>query len=171
MPRATLDDVIHFLHRVCTTGQQEALTDGQLIERFAKNQDQAAFSCLVRRHGSMVLGVCRRVLGDAHLAEDAFQATFLVLVRRAATLNKSKPLGGWLYTVAQRVATKGRALANSQRLRERRMSPMASPAPLDELSWQELMLEYHLKLATTARSRPGTCNGRSLLLSPLEIFY
>src|SRR5262245_15540851 len=87
-------------------GGAASLTDGELLERFVAVQEQAAFEEMVRRHGPMVLRVCRRVLQHAQDAEDAFQATFIVLARRAATV---KLLPNWLYGVAQRVASKARA--------------------------------------------------------------
>jgi RNA polymerase sigma factor (sigma-70 family) len=86
-----------------------ALTDGQLLERFLAHRDDTAVEVLVRRYGPLVLGVCQRVLHDSHAAEDVFQATFLVLVRKIASLDRGKPLGGWLYTVAYRLALTARA--------------------------------------------------------------
>jgi RNA polymerase sigma factor (sigma-70 family) len=83
--------------------------DGALLECFLSTGDESAFEAIVARHGSMVLGVCRRVLGDRHDAEDAFQATFLVLIRKARQLSDADRLGPWLYGVATRVATKARA--------------------------------------------------------------
>jgi RNA polymerase sigma-70 factor (ECF subfamily) len=99
-------------------------SDAQLLERYAAAHDEAAFEALARRHGQMVLGVCRRVLGDAHEAEDAFQAAFLVLVRRAGEVRKGERLAGWLYGVAQRVAVRARAQAARRRDRERQGVPL-----------------------------------------------
>src|SRR4051794_3705530 len=82
-----------------------ALTDAQLLERFLarpREEAEAAFAALVSRHGPMVLATCRRILRDRHDAEDAFQATFLVLVRRAASVARREQLAGWLYGVATR---------------------------------------------------------------------
>lgn len=80
------------------------ISDAQLLKRFVRRRDEAAFELLVWRHGPMVLGVCRRLLADAHDAEDAFQTTFLVLVRKAASVCHGEALGSWLYQVAYRVA-------------------------------------------------------------------
>src|SRR5690606_36271347 len=97
-------------------------TDGQLMALVLSGQEgrQSAFEALVRQHGSMVLGVCRRVLGDAHLAEDAFQATFVVLARRAVTLRDDDLLAQWLHGVAHRVALKARSRAARRRAVVRR---------------------------------------------------
>src|SRR5437868_6556220 len=101
--------VMRHLRRLIGPQSAGAQTDGQLVQRFAADRDDAAFTELVRRHGPMVLGVCRRVLGDAHDADDAFQATFLVLTRKARALNQWGSLGNWLYTVAYRLALRARA--------------------------------------------------------------
>jgi RNA polymerase sigma factor (sigma-70 family) len=92
------------------------MTDGDLLERFVNGRDETAFESLVRRHGSMVLSLCRRALGDDHEAEDAFQATFLVLVRNARTIRKRESLASWLYGVAQRVARRAQARARQRSL-------------------------------------------------------
>jgi RNA polymerase sigma factor (sigma-70 family) len=97
-------------------------SDGQLLEQFVVRHDEQAFSSLVKRHGPMVLGVCRAVLRDSHDAEDAFQATFLVLVRRAASLDTPQSLGGWLHAVALRIALKARATITIARLIRQRSS-------------------------------------------------
>src|SRR5262245_2723476 len=102
----------------------EEEADGQLLERYAVRQEEAAFATLMRRHGPMVWGVCRRVLRNLHDAEDAFQATFMVLIRRAGSLDRRGPLSNWLYTVAYHVALKARADAARRRTRERRVPAM-----------------------------------------------
>jgi RNA polymerase sigma factor (sigma-70 family) len=93
--------------------------DGQLLERYLTLREEAAFEALVRRHGPMVLGVCHRVLRNTHDAEDAFQATFLVLVRKAASIRPREQVGNWLYGVAYRTALKAKAVAAKQSARER----------------------------------------------------
>ena len=95
--------------RRAVLAQEGALSDGQLLESFLTRKDEAAFAALVCRHGPMVLGVCRRVVGNQHDAEDAFQATFLVLVKKATALLDRVTVGNWLYGVAYRTALKARA--------------------------------------------------------------
>ena len=92
------------------------MTDGELLERFVTARDEAAFEGLVRRHGPMVLGLCRRALRDDHEADDAFQATFLVLVRNARTIRKRDSLASWLYGVALRVTRKAKVGAKQREL-------------------------------------------------------
>jgi RNA polymerase sigma factor (sigma-70 family) len=116
----------------------EQLPDGQLLERYVKAGDDAAFAALVERYGPLVLGVCQRVLRDSHAAEDAFQATFLVLVRKASTLDRRGPIGNWIYTVAYRTAVKARANAARRRIRETRALPMPAEQTMDSAAWQEL---------------------------------
>ena len=106
------------IQRLFGEGTAAGLTDVQLLDRFASRGDGPAFSALVSRHGPMVLGVCRGVLKDPHDAEDAFQATFLVLVRKAGSLAGVRTLGGWLYRVAYRVALEANARAARRRRRE-----------------------------------------------------
>src|SRR5207247_6200709 len=93
--------------------------------------DEAAFEALVQRHGAMVLGVCRRVVGQAQDVEDTFQATFLVLARKAASVQPREALGRWLYGVAFHTALKARAAAARRRAKERHALPPAAPPALD----------------------------------------
>jgi RNA polymerase sigma factor (sigma-70 family) len=100
--------------------------DGELLHRWNRERDQSAFTTLVRRHGPMVLGVCRRVLRDAHAADDAFQATFLVLAKKAQTVRPPGVLGPWLYGVAYRTALKARGRAFRRQAVERDYAEQAS---------------------------------------------
>lgn len=114
-------------------------SDGQLLDRFIDDQDALAFEELVRRHSSMVLGVCRRVLDNAHDAEDCFQAVFLVLVRKAASVRPREMVGNWLYGVAYRTALEARKLAARRRNREKKRCEMHSNrAETKSDDWQEL---------------------------------
>jgi RNA polymerase sigma factor (sigma-70 family) len=104
------------------------LHDAELLDGFLSQRDEAAFEALVRRHGPMVLGVCRRVIGNVADADDAFQATFLVLVRRAASLRKRELLGNWLYGVAFRTALGARSRMLRRRVKEQPMKELPHPA-------------------------------------------
>src|SRR5258708_38262562 len=96
--------VLRQLRRMAGPAGHGALTDVQLLQRVVSTRDEAAFEALVWRHGPMVLSVCRRLLRHEHDAEDAFQATFLTLVRKAGSISRHEALAGWLYRVASRIA-------------------------------------------------------------------
>jgi RNA polymerase sigma factor (sigma-70 family) len=109
------------------------MTDSQLLERFFARQDEIAFEALVTRHGPMVLGVCRRVLKDSHDAEDAFQATFLVMVRAIRSRQLTASLKSWLYRVAHRIAVRASTNAARQRRREQRVARTGVAFPQREI--------------------------------------
>ena len=128
MATGQMNSVIRHLRRATLLRDGGGMTDGQLLGCFIDRQDEAAFEALVRRHGPMVLGVCRRVLGNVHDAEDAFQATFLLLVRKAATLKSRELVGNWLYGVAYRTALEARAVSARRRSKEKQVSQMPEQA-------------------------------------------
>ena len=101
--------VLPHLRRAILLDGGTGLTDSQLLGCFIDQRDEAAFAALVRRHGPMVLSVCRRVVGNVHDADDAFQATFLVLVRKASSVRPRELVANWLYGVAYHTALKARA--------------------------------------------------------------
>src|SRR5437870_4195440 len=107
MAHSSLDKVIQHL-RGKAAGQ--SATDGQLLRAFTTSNDQAAFTVLAKRHGPLVLAVCRRILGNLEDAEDALQATFVILARHAATIAKKGSLSSWLHGVAYRIALNARRL-------------------------------------------------------------
>jgi RNA polymerase sigma factor (sigma-70 family) len=130
--------VVQHLQRLFGLGTVAGLTEWQLLHRYVSRRDEVAFEALVARHGPMVLGVCRRVLDDSHDVEDAFQATFLVLVRKAASLRERDVLGHWLYGVAFRVALRARSNTGRRRARERSGGETEAMQPETDSSSGEL---------------------------------
>ena len=116
----------------------DALSDGQLLEWFIQQRAQAAFTALVRRHGPMVMSVCRRVLRNSHDAEDAFQATFLVLAEKASRLRQPELLANWLYGVAYRTALHARQRAARRSEREREAASPSSTSSDSEIEDREM---------------------------------
>jgi RNA polymerase sigma factor (sigma-70 family) len=135
MPKREMNGLLRHLRRTAFRHDGGGLTDGQLLDGFLRARQAAAFEELVRRHGPMVLGVCRRVLVNLHDAEDAFQATFLILVRKASSIVARETVGNWLYGVAYRTAQKARAAAALRRAKERQM---AKPEAIEEDVWRDL---------------------------------
>ena len=133
----TLHKIMAQLRRIALPPEDD-VTDGQLLGRFIGQHDEDAFAALVKRHGSMVLGVCRRVLGNAHDADDAFQATFLILVHKAASLKSRQLVGNWLYGVAYRTALAARAASARRASKERQVTEMPEPVMTAMDDWSEI---------------------------------
>ena len=128
-PAARRRTSLHILHN---------FSDAQLLERFAARHSEGAFTVLVERHGPLVQSVCRRILNDAHDAEDAFQATFLILARKANTIQKHQSLASWLYKVAYRVALRARADISRRRTQEKEAVQTTPPPTPTEATQREL---------------------------------
>jgi RNA polymerase sigma factor (sigma-70 family) len=125
--------VLRHVRRALLVGEAGDGTDADLLACFVYCHDEAAFATLVRRHGPIVLGVCRRVLQDVHDAEDAFQATFLVLVRKASSLRQRELVANWLYGVAYRTALEARSVITHRRANETQVMTMPEPTtPAEE---------------------------------------
>jgi RNA polymerase sigma factor (sigma-70 family) len=190
-PLRTVLDHLRRLHDVAAAAQR---SDRELLRSFATNNDQDAFAVVVTRHAPLVWGVCRRILGHHQDAEDAFQATFLILARRAGSVRWQTSVGGWLHTVAQRLAVRARKQAQQRRIHEceaSRTPPgdaslLELAAVVDEelcrlpAKYREPLLLHYLEGATTeaaARqlglSRSAFYNrltrGRELLWDPKQM--
>ena len=113
-----MNEILQRLQKAVLLPHGAGMTDGQLLERFIARRDNLALAALVRRHGPMVWGVCRRILARHADAEDAFQATFLVLVRKAASVAPRDMVANWLYGVAYRTALNARANEARRKTRE-----------------------------------------------------
>ncbi|MBY0526772.1 MAG: sigma-70 family RNA polymerase sigma factor [Gemmataceae bacterium] len=138
MPSGQLTRVVSHLRRLVAGEPACEVTDGQLLERFVNLHEQSAFEALLQRHGAMVHGVCRRILNDAHDVDDAFQAIFLILVRKGGSIGRKDSIGSWLYRVAFHVALRAKARADRRRSQERQVEDMASASDSSETNWSDL---------------------------------
>jgi RNA polymerase sigma factor (sigma-70 family) len=138
MPMKPRDRLLDHVRRMALRGLGERRSDGQLLEQFISERDETAFALLLRRHGPMVWSVCRRVLGNAHDADDAFQAAFLVLVRKAASVRPREAVGNWLYGVAYRTALATHKRIARRRAKEQSLQDVPTPESKSEEPWQEL---------------------------------
>jgi RNA polymerase sigma factor (sigma-70 family) len=138
MPTDRARGVVQVLRRAALLPGGGGPADRDLLEEFIARQDEAAFEAIVRRHGPMVLGVCRRVLGHRQDAEDAFQATFVVLARKASSIRKRDDLGNWLYGVAYRTALDARRARMRRRAKERQVEEMPHPSVEGDEHWHDL---------------------------------
>src|ERR1043166_6613392 len=135
----TTEFILH-LRRAVLLWEGAGRTDGQLLEDYLSRRNEAALAALVHRHAPMVWGVCRRVISNCHDAEDAFQSTFLVFVRKAASIASKELLANWLYGVAHQTALKARATVAKKKGRERQVTEMPEPAEAEQGQWHDLQL-------------------------------
>jgi RNA polymerase sigma factor (sigma-70 family) len=134
MKNARTTPFTRFLHRYAAARDDDA----ELLRRYAQFRDEEAFEALVRRHDSVVWGVCRRVLGDTPDAEDAFQATFIVLARKAGSIARPEQLANWLYGVAYRTSLKARVIVVRRRVREEPLTDRPIEERTPEFLWTDV---------------------------------
>src|SRR6516225_2559086 len=146
MATAKLSTFLRRLTRGMVAETMADQSDRELVERFLAGQGEAVFEAIVRRHGPMVYRVCWRVLQHHQDAEDAFQATFLVLAQRLRTVRKHASLASWLHGVAYRVALKAKSAAAIRR-RHEQQAPLSETIPPDEVSWVEVRAVLDMALA------------------------
>ncbi|HEV3164777.1 MAG TPA: sigma-70 family RNA polymerase sigma factor [Isosphaeraceae bacterium] len=145
------------IQRLLESGAAGAMSDAELLTRFASRKDdgaEEAFEVLVRRHGPMVLRVCRRELGDFHLAQDAFQATFLILARKAGAIRQDNALAGWLLSVARRMASRARTESNRRRRLDQIGAELAARHTVDDFKSLPLELRDELDQLPERYRRP-----------------
>src|SRR5262245_58089573 len=144
MAKASLNLVLRQLRKLIRIPPGDEQSDGALLGRFVAARDEAAFATLLRRYGPLVLGVCRQVLHDDHAADDVFQATFLVLARKAASIRRHESLAAWLHRVAVNLARTARTSAAKRQRHERQAGVMAQESSPDEVllsDWQPILHE------------------------------
>lgn len=138
MATSQMSEVLEHLRRTVLPHEDAGRSDGQLLQDYLSRREEAALAVLVRRHGPVVWGVCRRILRQPHDAEDAFQATFLVLVRKAASIASRDLVANWLYGVAYQTAMKARATAAKRKARERQVIEMPDAEVVRQDLWHDL---------------------------------
>jgi RNA polymerase sigma factor (sigma-70 family) len=162
MPSRRPNCVIHSLRRAASLSQHAHRTDSELLELYLTSRDEASFEALLHRHGPMVLGVCRRVLLNEDDAHDAFQATFLVFLRKAATILPRARVGNWLHGVAYKTALKAQAMNRQRRAKEREARAILPPKAAQEA------LQDRLELLDEALSRLPPKYRSAIVLCDLE---
>ncbi len=145
MAKAAFNPILQLIRRVVEDERVRQLSDQVLLKQFTEHGDEAAFGTMLYRHGPMVLDVCRSVLNNEADAEDAFQATFLILARKAASIRKTTSVGSWLHGVALRTALKARA-KSATREKNEACAPQRQVSDLDDLAWREVQQVLHEEL-------------------------
>jgi RNA polymerase sigma factor (sigma-70 family) len=147
MANAPLGAVVEFIHRIASDKAYADMSDSGLVKRFFAEKDEKAFVVLLKRHGPMVLKVGRHILGHDQDVEDIFQATFLLLTRKAKSIRKHESVASWLYGVAQRLALKMKDRGANRHARERQAAEMRNKALVSDKAWQGLQTALHDALA------------------------
>jgi RNA polymerase sigma factor (sigma-70 family) len=138
VPKRQVQAVLQYIHKVAQPSSGDEATDRELLRLFLADRDETAFAMLVRRHGPLVLSVCGRILNNIQDTEDAFQATFLVLVSKARSIAKHESLASWLHGVARRVALRLKTKARMREKFDRQLPPRPAPDSLQEVIWRDL---------------------------------
>jgi cytochrome c peroxidase len=149
MAHAVPSRTLQMIRRLVEDERARQLSDPHLLKQFSDHRDEAAFGTLLRRHGPMVLDVCRGVLSNEADAEDAFQATFLILAHKAASIRKTASVGSWLHGVAYRTALKARAQSATRQKNEAH-APTRTTSEPDDLTWREMQEILHAELTGLA---------------------
>src|SRR5262245_45713394 len=149
MSKTVSSPILQWIRQVVEDQSVRQLTDRHLLQQFSDQRDEAAYGTLLRRHGPMVLDVCRSVLGNEADAEDAFQATFLILARKAASIRKTGSVGNWLHGVAYRTALKARSQLSARQKNEAH-APARTISEPDDLTWREARQVLHEELTGLA---------------------
>jgi RNA polymerase sigma factor (sigma-70 family) len=140
VPDTRLTGLLKRLHSGLIPATSAGQADREALRAFVARRDESAFALIVQRHGPMVLNVCRRVLHHAQDAEDAFQATFLVLARKASGIGKSESLSSWLHGVAFRVSLRAKRDAGRRRAREQQVPTSVGPDPAEAIAWRDVQI-------------------------------
>src|SRR5262245_30542167 len=138
MATSRMDSIIRYLRKAVLLRDEIDVTDGELLEQFVAERDETAFHVLVKRHGSMVLGVCRRLLRHEQDAEDAFQAVFLVLAQKASSISPPERVGNWLHGVAQTTVVRMNAANAKRRALQKSAKRLAEPEAPSTYSGENL---------------------------------
>jgi RNA polymerase sigma factor (sigma-70 family) len=146
MTKTAASPILQLIRRLAKDQRLTEVPDQELLGRFSSGRDEAAFNALLRRHGSMVLDVCRNILRNEHDAEDAFQATFLVLAEKARAIRKKSSVGSWLYGVAYRTAVKAQAQLTKRQKHEAGAPSRTATTAADHFTWREVQQVLHAEL-------------------------
>jgi RNA polymerase sigma factor (sigma-70 family) len=138
MARGVSSSLVSYIRRIASSGHEAGSDDRELVQRFVAERDEGAFEALLRRHGPMVLGVCQRLLANPSDAEDAFQVTFLVFLRKVSSLSRRELVANWLYGVAHRTALKARGREAQRRGHYKRFVVNSEMKASDEATWRDL---------------------------------